>query len=223
MFRFLSDIALWIVLRILLKPHIRGLENVPPTGPVIAAINHTSFLDPVMVMAFLPRVVIPLAKEELFKHRFFGWVFRAYGCIPIRRGEIHQSAIRRSLELLRDGGLLLVAPEGTRSRDGRLQPGHSGVALLATRTNATILPISIWGVMPFGQNVRRLRRTEVHMVIGKPFRIAVEGRKLSREQLDEITDEIMYQLAELLPPEHRGVYENLNRPTKGYLSYINSI
>ena len=86
--------------------------------------------------------------------------------------------------------------------------------MLAVRTGAAILPVVIWGVLPFGQNLRRLRRTETHMVVGKPFRVTVEGRKVSREQLDEITDEIMYRLAELLPPECRGVYKDLDQATQ---------
>lgn len=89
--------------------------------------------------------------------------------------------------------------------------------MLAVRTDATVLPVAIWGVHQFGRNIRRLRRTEAHMVVGQPFHIVVEGRKIPREQLDEITDEIMYRVAELLPPEHRGVYQDLEQTTQRYL------
>lgn len=217
-FHRLANIALRVVLRILLKLEMRGLENVPATAALIVAINHTSFLDPLIAGAFLPRRTIPMAKIELFRKPLVGWIFPAYGAIPVRRGEIDRTAIRRSLEVLREGGALLMAPEGTRSRDGRLQPGRSGVAMLAVRTDATILPVAIWGVHAFWRNLSRLRRTEAHMVVGQPFRIAVEGRRVSREELDEITDELMYRLAELLPAEHRGAYSDPDRATRHQLA-----
>lgn len=217
-FHGIANVTLRILFRVLLRLEIRGLENTPSTGALLVAINHTSFLDPLIAGAFLPRTVIPLAKIELFETPLFGWIFPAYGCIPIRRGEFDRAAIRRSLGTLRNGGVLLMAPEGTRSADGRLQHGRRGAAMLAVRTDATILPVAIWGVQPFRQNIRRLRRTEAHMVVGEPFRIAVEGRKTPREELDEITEEIMYRLAELLPPEHRGVYKDLDWAPQRHLS-----
>lgn len=216
-FHWFANLALRTVLRILLKLEIRGVENTPSTGTLVVAINHASFLDPLIAGAFLPRTVIPLGKVELFRNRLFGWVFPAYGVIPIHRGEIDRAAIRRSLEVLRSGGALLVAPEGTRSRDGRLQHARSGVALLAVRTDATLLPVAVWGVQAFWRNLRRLRRTEAHMAIGQPLRIAVHDRRIPREQLDEITDELMYRLAELLPPEQRGVYQDVAGAARRYL------
>jgi len=216
-FHWLANVLMRAVFRTLLKLEIRGLENTPPTGPVIVTINHASFLDPLLASAFLPRTIFPLGKVELFEKPLVGWVFPAYGVIPVRRGEIDRTAIRRSLALLRDSGVLLMAPEGTRSSDGRLQRGRSGVALLAVRTDATILPVAIWGVQAFWRNLSRLRRTEAHMVVGQPLHISVESRKVPREQLDEITDEIMYRVAELLPPEYRGVYEGLDHAPRRYL------
>ncbi len=221
-FHRLANFLLRVILRVLLNLEIRGIENVPPSGSLIVAINHASFLDPLLAGAFLPRTIIPLGKIELFEHPLFGWVFPAYGVIPIRRGQIDRTAIWRSLEVLRRGGALLVAPEGTRSRDGRLQRARGGVALLAVRTDAVVLPVAIWGVKLFWQNLKRLRRTEAHMAIGQPLRIDVDGRKLPREQLDEIADEIMYRLAELLPPEHRGVYQDLDRAPRRYLQLAKS-
>ncbi|MFQ5594071.1 MAG: lysophospholipid acyltransferase family protein [Anaerolineae bacterium] len=216
-FHWLANLLLRAVLRILLKLEIHGAENLPLTGTLIVVINHASFLDPLIASAFLPRTILPLGKAELFKKPLVGWVFPAYGAIPVRRGEIDRTAIRRSLTLLRGGGALLVAPEGTRSGDGRLQHGRSGVALLAVRTDATILPVAIWGVEAFWHNLSRLRRTEAHMAVDQPYHIAIEGRKVPREQLDEITDEIMFRLARLLPHEYRGEYEDLAHATERYL------
>ncbi|MBS1251465.1 MAG: 1-acyl-sn-glycerol-3-phosphate acyltransferase [Anaerolineales bacterium] len=216
-FHRLANFLLRLILRTLLRLTIQDMENTPATDTLIVAINHASFLDPLLTGAFLPRTIMPLSKAELFKTPLFGWVFPAYGAIPVHRDAVDRQAIRQSLALLRRGDALLVAPEGTRSEDGQLQRGRSGIALLAARTDATILPVAIWGTQSFWRNLSRLRRTEVHMAVGEPFRIAMEGRRIPREQLDAITDEIMYHLAELMPPEYRGVYENLDQATEKYL------
>lgn len=218
-FHWFADFLLRILLSVLLRLQIDGLSNTPPDGPLIVAVNHTSFLDPLLGIVFVPRTVFPLGKVELFEKRFVGWIFPAYGVIPIRRGHFDREAIRRSLRLLRDGGALLVAPEGTRSDDGRLQPGRNGTAVLAARSNAAILPVAIWGVNDFGANVRRLRRTDVRVVVGPAFRIQGNGR-IPRDALDDVTDEIMYRISALLPPEYRGVYANLDQATSHYLEPV---
>lgn len=219
-FHRLADFLLRVILRILLKLTIRGAENTPATGSLIVAINHTSFLDPLLAGAFLPRTIMPLGKAELFETPVFGWIFPAYGAIPIDRNSIDRTAIRESLKLLRNDGALLVAPEGTRSDNGQLQRGRPGIALLAAHTDAAILPVAIWGVKHFWNSLRRLRRAEGYMAVGEPFRLAVDGRTVSREQLDEITDEIMYRLAELMPPEYRGVYADVEDVTARYLKEV---
>jgi 1-acyl-sn-glycerol-3-phosphate acyltransferase len=218
-FRRFADAGLPIVLRILARIDVRGLENTPPFGPLIIVINHTSFFDPLLVLGFLPRKITPLAKEELTKMPIISWLVSSFGVIPIKRGAIDRNAITESLKVLRAGDGLIVAPEGTRSPTGELQRGRSGVTLLAARTGATILPFAIWGVKPFWKNLFRLKRTTAHVAIGKPFRITVEGHKVPREQIDEITDEIMYQLARLLPAEYRGVYKDLDQATERHLHF----
>lgn len=218
-FHRLTDFLLRHLLSVLLRLKIHGLEHTPPNGPLIVAVNHTSFLDPLLGMVFVPRTVFPLGKVELFEKRFVGWVFPAYGVIPIRRGEIDREAITRSLRLLHDGGALLVAPEGTRSDDERLQPGHNGTAVLAARTDAAILPVAIWGVKAFGTNVKHLRRTDAHVEVGPAFRIRANGR-IPRDDLDAVTSEIMYRIAALLPPDHRGVYADLDQATSQHLEPV---
>jgi 1-acyl-sn-glycerol-3-phosphate acyltransferase len=218
-FHRFADLALRILLSVLLRLDMYGLTNTPPEGPLIVAVNHTSFLDPLLTIVFIPRTIFPLGKIELFEKRFVGWIFPAYGVIPIRRGEIDREAIRRSLRLLRDGGALLVAPEGTRSDDGRLQRGRNGTAVLATRTGAAILPVAIWGVQGFEANIRRLRRTDVQVAVGPAFRIQSKG-DVPRDELDDVTREIMYRIAALLPPEYRGVYADLEQATTHYLEPV---
>lgn len=195
--------------RVVFDYRIEGLENVPPHGPLIVAINHTSFTDPLMAGAFIPRHIIMMAKAELFEKPLFRYLIAWYGAFPVRRGAGDLSAMRRSLQVLGEGKALLVAPEGTRSDDGRLQPGKEGTALLALRTGAAILPVALWGAKDMWRNLRRLRRTRVHMVIGKPFRLPVQKTRPSREELRQLTDEIMRHIAVLLPPELRGAYADV--------------
>src|SRR5712692_6468108 len=138
---------------------------------------------------------------------FFGAIVKWYGAFPIHRGEVDRESLRKALEVLRDGEALLMAPEGTRSTDGQLQAGHAGLALLATRTRAPILPFAIAGARPVSKNVSRLRRTKVRIAIGKPFTLEPSTPKPNREELAALTDHIMLRLAASLPPEQRGAYK----------------
>ena len=185
---------------------VHGVERVPRTGPLIVAINHTSFIDPLLVGAFIPRDVVMMSKIENFALPFFGQLAKWYGAFPIHRGEVDREALKKALEVLRGGQPLLMAPEGTRSTDGQLQAGHDGLALLATRTRAPILPFVIAGAKPVSRNLKKLKRTRVRVNIGEPFTLDATMAKPSRAELAALTDHLMLRLAALLPPEQRGVY-----------------
>jgi len=137
----------------------------------------------------------------------------------VRRGEVDRQAIRRSLEVLANGQALLMAPEGTRSGDGRLQKGHDGMTFIALRANAPILPMAIVGGEHFWANVSRLRRTSIKVVIGQVFRFSSGQERFGRTVMGKMTEEGMYQLASLLPPERRGVYSDLDLATEEYLTF----
>jgi 1-acyl-sn-glycerol-3-phosphate acyltransferase len=186
--------------------HIDGLSNVPRTGPLIIAINHSSFIDPLLVGSFIPRDVVMMSKIENFSLPLWGPIVKWYGAFPIHRGEADREAIKKALEVLRDGGVLLMAPEGTRSLDGQLQAGHDGLALIAARTHAPVVPFVIAGAKPVSRNVRKLKRTTVRVRIGPPLEFAGANPRASREELARFTEQIMLQMAALLPPEQRGVY-----------------
>ncbi len=207
-----------LAFRVLFDYRLRGLENGPREGPLIVAINHASFADPLLVGAFIPRPIIMMGKVELFRKPVFGLLVRMYGAFPVRRGEGDLQAVRRSLEVLRSGDALLLAPEGTRSKDGKLQRGKEGTALIALRTGALILPVAIWGPKYLWKNLARLRRTKVEMVIGEPFCLESPSRRPSRQQLRELTDEIMRRIAVLMPPELRGAYADQVAGTVGETS-----
>ena len=127
------------------------VSKVPATGPLILVTNHVSFLEiPVLHSRLRPRRVLGLAKAEAWKNPLVGWLFDLWGAIPVRRGEADLAALRKCLDVLREGAILVIAPEGTRSRHGRLQRGHSGVVTLALRSGAPILPLAFYGGETWG-------------------------------------------------------------------------
>jgi 1-acyl-sn-glycerol-3-phosphate acyltransferase len=183
------------------------MKRVPASGPLILVTNHVNFLEvPVLHSRLRPRRVLGLAKAEAWKNPVLGWLFDLWGAIPVRRGETDLAALRRCFEVLKEGAILVIAPEGTRSRHGRLQHGHSGVVTLALRSGAPILPLAFYGGESLGRNLRRLRRTPFHIVVGEPFSLQAEDGRLTQERRQELADEIMYKLAALLPAEYRGEY-----------------
>jgi len=214
--RFLN-VILRILLKLLVKVEITGMENVPKQGPLILMINHINFLDPLLPLGLMPRQTTAFAKIETLSYPLLGPLIRLYGVVPVRRGEVDRRALRQALATLARGEALVVAPEGTRSHHGRLQPARDGIAYIALRAGATVLPVAMWGQERFFANLKRLRRTRVHVRIGQPFRFAHGGGKASRDELRAMTREAMYQLAALLPPEYRGVYSDLERASTRFL------
>ncbi len=206
---------MWLLLRM----KVVGLQNIPLQGGVILAISHTNFLDPVLVGALCPRPVEAVSKLENLHLFFFGPLIWLYGVIPVRRGEVDRRALNEAVEVLRRDEVLLLAPEGTRSGVGRLQKGRGGLAYVAARTGAPIVPIGIVGVENFWRNLPRLRRTSVQMVLGQPFCFAAHGRSLDRRVLAQMTTEAMYQIAATLPPERRGLYADLEAATEEWLEF----
>ena len=182
------------------------LARVPAHGPLIVACNHVNFLEvPVIYTHLLPRSMTGLTKAESFNTplAFFFHLTRA---IPVRRGEGDTAAFRQALAALKAGDLLAVAPEGTRSGDGRLQAAHAGVAVLALHSGAPILPLAYWGHEAFWRNARRLRRTDFRIGVGEPWRVELGDERATAERRQTIADEIMGRVAALMPPAYRGVY-----------------
>lgn len=217
--RFLNRLlrfGYWLFLHL----RVEGLERVPAKGPVILMINHTHFLDPFVVVASMPREVTAMSKIENFSIPFWGWVFKMYGAIPVRRGQVDRKALKEALAVLKTKDALLVAPEGTRSPNGALQTAHNGLSFIAHRSGAVIVPVAITGATRFGHHLKRLRRTPVQIKLGKPFRLRSDTRRLERNALNTMTTEAMYQLAALLPPDYRGRYSDLSRATDNYIHFL---
>jgi 1-acyl-sn-glycerol-3-phosphate acyltransferase len=182
-----------------------GRENVPLKGPLLMTSNHQSNLDPPLIGGFLPRDVVMMSKAENFQgNALLRWVVVNYGAFPVRRGEGDVGAIRRALQVLKEGRALYVAPEGTRSRNGIMQEPQPGVALLALRSGAPILPIGISGIEHFAHRIGRWQPIPVTITVGHPYRLISPTPKPDRATLLAMSDAIMDRIALLLPERHRG-------------------
>ena len=201
----------------MLRLTVEGVENIPRQGPVILMINHLSFLDPFVVVASMPRQVTAMSKVENFSIPVWGWIFKLYGAIPVRRGQVDRRALKAALDVLKSDTMLLIAPEGTRSPTHALQKAHDGMAYIAQRSGAAIVPVAIIGTGDFWPHIKRLRRTPVHIRVGQPFYLQAQERRLDREMLTAMTTEAMYRLAAILPPRYRGVYADLSQATERFV------
>lgn len=219
--RWFVFIVIKIGLSILCRVDAADLSKVPPRGPLIAISNHTGSLEvPILFTWLRPRPVTGWAKVETWDNAFMGWLFDMWGAIPVRRGAVDMTALRAALDKLAQGYIFGVAPEGTRNKTGKLLRAHPGAATLAFRSNAPILPIVHWGGENFLPNVKRMRRTDFSMRVGRPFTLNIDGERITREQRQQVVDEMMYQLAALLPEEYRGEYSDMSRATTKYLKFV---
>ena len=196
------------------------LAKVPAEGPLIYVTNHVSFLEVPLIQTHLePRPTTGFAKAEAWENPILRFLAGLWEPIPLHRGEVDRSAFRQALGALEAGRIMGLAPEGTRSGDGRLQQGKPGVILLALRSGAPVMPLVHYGGELFWRNLARLRRTKFCFVVGHPFYVDAGGIRVTRKVRQQMTDEIMYQMAALLPPAYRGVYADLDEATETYLRF----
>lgn len=210
------------VTRLLCEVNAEQLHKVPAHGPLILVCNHINFMEvPLMFSHLQPRPVTGFAKAETWDNPWMAALFNLWGGIPLRRDEADSGAMRAGLDALKRGKILSIAPEGTRSGDGCLKQGHPGVVTLALHSGAPLLPMAYWGTECFHSNVRRLRRTPFHIRVGQPFHLDAHGERVTRSVRQAMTDELMCQLAALLPPEYHGFYAG-KQPTTTYLRFFDS-
>ena len=193
------------------------VARIPMEGPLIISTNHINSLDaPVGFSHLHPRPMTAFVKAETWDNWFMKFLFNAWDAIPIKRGEVDFDAFRMAEEALKQKKIVIVAPEGTRSKHGRLNQGYPGIALLAIRSGAPILPVVFYG----NENIKDLRigkRTKMVIKVGEPYMIQLNGRSLDRESRKQLTDEVMYEIARILPEENRGVYSDLTQSKKEFL------
>ena len=190
---------------------IRGAEKVPRRGPLLVCPNHSSTVDPPMVPAFLPRPdTWSMAKAEYFRSPLLRLAFIWYHSFPVVRHTADRKAIRRAREILASGQALVIYPEGTRVRAGGLKEAEPGAGFLALVTQAPVLPVALVGTREvFPPGARIFRRKPVSMRYGRPFRVRHRRSDGGRVTHDEASAAVMLAIAELLPPELRGVYSDL--------------
>ncbi|MEP7191661.1 MAG: lysophospholipid acyltransferase family protein [Actinomycetota bacterium] len=204
------------VARLIYRPAIEGTENIPRTGPLLLASNHLSFVDSIVIPLVTPRRVVFLAKSEYFTgHGLRGnlkrAMFTAVGAVPVQRGTAGaaQEALDAALEILNDGLAFGIYPEGTRSRDGRLYRGRTGVAWLALTAGCPVVPVGIAGtqdIQPVGARVPRIRKITVRF--GKPMDFTYLQDAKPGPARREATDAIMAAILELSGQEAVGRYNS---------------
>ncbi len=166
-----------------------------------------------------PRRVHGMMLAERWNNPLLRWMLDVTETIPLHRGEADMHAIRMGLEVLEKGEILVIAPEGTRSHDGKMQPAHPGVVLLALHSHAPLIPVAFYGAEKYRENLSRLKRTDFHLRVGKPFRLDARGEKVTRQVREKMMDEMMYQLAALIPPEYRGHYADQSAASRRYIVF----
>jgi 1-acyl-sn-glycerol-3-phosphate acyltransferase len=202
-------ISKYFLLPLYCRIEVRGLENVPPDGPLVIASNHLNDADPGIICTRIRRPIAFMAKIELFKVPGLAQFLRGFGSFPVRRGEADISTLRVANENLKLGRAVCIFPEGTREGPAeKLTEALPGAAIVALRGDVPVLPIAITGsgrMQIPGMFLRLDRRLKVTLTIGQPFRLERPAR-LNAESATEGTRQIMEHVAALLPPQNRGYY-----------------
>jgi 1-acyl-sn-glycerol-3-phosphate acyltransferase len=211
----MKNIVVGPILLAIFRPWVVGLQHVPKEGPVILASNHLSFIDSIFLPLVVDRPVVFLAKSEYFTGKGLkGWAtkvfFQATGQLPIDRsgGKASEASLNTGLRVLREGRVLGIYPEGTRSPDGKLYRGRTGVARMVLEAGVPVVPVAMIGteeVMPIGTRIPKVRR--IGIVFGAPLDFSrFEGMEGDRFVLRSVTDELVYDLRELSDQQYVDVY-----------------
>ncbi len=202
-------------LRLVLRFKIHGLGNVPRRGGALIVGNHVHNSDPILMLSASPRPILWMAKEEVWDLPVLRWFASQAGAFPVKRGTFDRDAIRTAVDTIREGLLVGMFPEGTRSMSGGLKQPFAGASLVALRAGAPIIPCVIVGSsdLPLngskaGRSARRGCIPRVEVWFGEPFLLESRDADGRRYSMAELTDAMMIELARLLPPLMRGVYRD---------------
>ncbi|HWI60116.1 MAG TPA: lysophospholipid acyltransferase family protein [Bacillota bacterium] len=208
---FLGWSAFRALYRFYFRWQVYNAERVPLTGPVILASNHASFLDPPLVGAGIKRGINYLARESLFRFPVVGWVLHRWQAVPVDREGGGAKGLKAILDRLLAGGAIILFPEGTRSKDGKLQPARSGIGLTVIKSTAPVVPVRVFGTFEaYGRHMRLPQPHRVAVKYGQPMyfeQLRAEAKVCSKPRLKEIyqqvADEIMAAIAKLEPYEDK--------------------
>lgn len=206
---FIARGLIWIIFKTIARIQVTGMENVPTSGGFVVASNHVGRLDAPLVYYLLNcRDITLLVAEKYQKVALFRWAVRQLDAVFIDRFNPDIHALRIALARLKAGGVLVLAPEGTRSKSGQLNEARSGTSYLATKVGAPIIPVGVTGSEDAAvvSRLKRLRRLDLSVHIGEPFTLPRLPAGDREAALERYTDEIMCRIAALLPDDHRGHY-----------------
>ncbi len=201
------------VMNIIADVEVVGMEKLPQ-GNVIVAANHLGRLDTAVLLYILDREDIIMAVAEKYKnHLIFGAIGRAANAIWLNRFEADFAALREILARMQQGGLMVIAPEGTRSKTASMQQGKMGAAFLASKSGYPVLPVALTGTEDAGvlANLKRFRRSKIKVVASTAYSIEIPKGKGRDQAMNEATDELMCRIAALLPESYRGYYMDFPR------------
>ena len=211
MFEFLRSVfefLFWLLSRRTLL----GAKNVPSSGGYLMIINHQSMVDIALLFTLLPHPRLSALVTTKYKENwFFHWLLTVTNIIWLRRGESDRAALKVAIDRMRDGVLVGIAPEGTRSTSGGLLAGLPGAAFLAVHAGVPVLPVALLHTATAFGELKRLRRPHMVMKVGPPFTVPPLTAGNRSAQLERITEDMMLRLAAMLPAARRGVYANHTR------------
>jgi 1-acyl-sn-glycerol-3-phosphate acyltransferase len=209
-------IKIWI--RLTCRVDTTVLQKVQMHGPLIVITNHTGQIEVPILFSYLqPRKITAWAKAEAFDNLFLKVIFTLWKIIPVRRGEADIQSLKLAVKMIKEGYIFGIAPEGTRNKTGRLLRALPGTVLLALHSGAPIIPIVHWGGENYLSNLKKFKRTDFHIRVGEPFRLKVEGLKVTGEIRQQIADEMMVEIAKMLPEEYRGEYNDLSKASQKFI------
>lgn len=200
-----------LILKLIARIDMQGMENIPPTGGALIVSNHLGRLDAILGIVLADRNdVVLMVANKYEKNLFWRVIGNKLDAIWLNREDADFYALREVTRRLKAGQISAVAPEGTRSKTEALLPGKSGAAYLAMKTAVPVVPVALWGTEDrvVKERLKRLQRLDLHIRIGEPFALPPISRTDRDKMLAQNTEEIMLQIAALLPEKYRGVYAN---------------
>ena len=206
MFYWVIKWIAWPLRALYFRIETEGLDNLPRSGPVILVANHSSYLDAGILGSVMPRKVHFIVLSRMFRLWRIRWFYVGMETIPVHPGKPDHAAIRRALGILKGGGVVGIFPEGTRSVDGRLKPPQPGVAMIAIKAGAPVVPVAIHGAyQAYPPGSRWPRPSKIRVRFGEPFQPPARGGgRLSRDALEQFSQRIMQEIAALLPDDGSG-------------------
>ncbi len=203
---YIARFAVILFFKVFTRWQVIGLENIPAEGGVLLVSNHLSNADPPLLSVTLKRDTLFMAKIELFRNPILGYIIYGFGAFPVHRGQLDRKALRHAEQVLLDEKILVIFPEASRSKAAQLKKAFPGSAMIAVRNRAPIVPVAITGTEKVVGLTWMLQRPVIQVCFGKPFTLPETNGKKTRDVLEESTSIVMRRIAEILPPEYRGIY-----------------